>query len=95
MSFTEHPLRRWAVDEMRLRRFAPVSRSCEIYQVVRLIEPAERSSEDRWLINARPDFDDWTLLRDMVRDTPPQVFIFVGTPHRSEHINADLSYRRP
>jgi hypothetical protein len=44
MSFTEHPLRRWAVDEMRLRRFAPVSANSEIYQVVRLIEPAERSS---------------------------------------------------
>ena len=61
MSFTEHPLRRWAVDEMRLRRFAPVSPHCEIYQVVRLIEPAERSDEDRWLINSRPEFDDWTL----------------------------------
>jgi hypothetical protein len=61
MSFTEHPLRRWAVDEMRLRRFAPVSANSEIYQVVRLIEPDERSSEDRWLIHKRPDFDDWTL----------------------------------
>lgn len=61
MSFTEHPLRRWAVDEMRLRRFAPVGVNCEIYQVVRLIEPTERDAEDRWLINARPDFDDWTL----------------------------------
>ena len=49
MSFTEHPLRRWAVDEMRLRRFAPVSPHCEIYQVVRLIEPEERNSEDRWI----------------------------------------------
>ncbi len=61
MSFTEHPLRRWAVDEMRLRRFAPVSRHCEIYQVVRLIEQNERSDEDRWLINDKPDFDEWTL----------------------------------
>lgn len=61
MSFTEHPLRRWAVDEMRLRRFAPVSANCEIYQVVRLIDPDERNAEDRWLINARPEFDDWTL----------------------------------
>ncbi len=61
MSFTEHPLRRWAVDEMRLRRFAPVSAHCEIYQVVRLLEPAERNDEDQWLINARPDFDDWML----------------------------------
>ena len=61
MSFTEHPLRRWAVDEMRLRRFAPVAAHSEIYQVVRLIEADERNAEDRWLINARPDFDDWAL----------------------------------
>ena len=61
MSFTEHPLRRWAVDEMRLRRFAPVGAHCDIYQVVRLIEQDERSAEDRWLINDRPDFDEWTL----------------------------------
>lgn len=61
MSFTEHPLRRWAVDEMRLRRFAPVTAHSDVYQVVRLIEPDERNAEDRWLINARPDFDDWAL----------------------------------
>ena len=61
MSFAEHPLRRWAVDEMRLRRFAPVGSHCDIYQVVRLIEPGERSDEDRWLIHQRPDFDEWTL----------------------------------
>ncbi len=61
MSFTEHPLRRWAVDEMRLRRFAPVGKSCEIYQVVRLIEQAERGAEDLWLINEKPDFDEWNL----------------------------------
>jgi uncharacterized membrane-anchored protein len=61
MSFTEHPLRRWAVDEMRLRRFAPVGTNCEIYQVVRLFEPEERNIEDSWLINSRPEFDDWTL----------------------------------
>ena len=61
MSFTEHPLRRWAVDEMRLRRFAPVSRHCEIYQVVRLIEQNQRNDEDLWLIKERPSFDDWNL----------------------------------
>lgn len=61
MSFTEHPLRRWAVDEMRLRRFAPVGNNCIMHQVVRLIEQDERSAEDRWLINERPDFDEWTL----------------------------------
>ncbi len=61
MGFTEHPLRRWAVDEMRLRRFAPVSRHCDIYQVVRLIDFGERALEDHWLLNNRPDFDDWSL----------------------------------
>lgn len=61
MAFTEHPLRRWAVDEMRLRRFAPVSRECEIYQVVRLIDAGERAEEDHWLLTDRPDFDDWSL----------------------------------
>ncbi|MBL0923019.1 MAG: DUF3422 domain-containing protein [Sphingomonadaceae bacterium] len=61
MSFTEHPLRRWAVDEMRLRRFAPVGNSCDIYQVVRLIEHAERGAEDLWLINRKPEFDEWNL----------------------------------
>ena len=61
MAFTEHPLRRWAVDEMRLRRFAPVARRCEIYQVVRLIDAAERAQEDQWLLRDRPDFDDWSL----------------------------------
>jgi uncharacterized membrane-anchored protein len=61
MSFTEHPLRRWAVDEMRLRRFAPVSKHCEMVQAVRLISAEERALEDRWLIGDRPDFDDWSL----------------------------------
>jgi uncharacterized membrane-anchored protein len=61
MSFTEHPLRRWAVDEMRLRRFAPVSRHCDIYQVVRLIDQSERPDEDGWLMTNRPEFDEWTL----------------------------------
>lgn len=66
MGFTEHPLRRWAVDEMRLRRFAPVSSHCDIFQVVRLIDPEERSDEDRWLINNKPDFDDWTVRRQNI-----------------------------
>ncbi len=61
MSFTEHPLRRWAVDEMRLRRFAPVGKHCEMVQAVRLISANERALEDRWLIGDRPDFDDWSL----------------------------------
>jgi uncharacterized membrane-anchored protein len=61
MAFTEHPLRRWAVDEMRLRRFAPVSRHCDMVQAVRLIDAGERGHEDHWLLNDRPDFDDWSL----------------------------------
>lgn len=63
MSFTEHPLRRWAVDEMRLRRFAPVSNHCDIYQAVRLIDAEERAAEDRWLLNDLPAFDDWSLAK--------------------------------
>ena len=61
MAFTEHPLRRWAVDEMRLRRFAPVGRDCDIYQVVRLVDPEERAAEDQWLLGDRPAFDEWSL----------------------------------
>lgn len=61
MAFTEHPLRRWAVDEMRLRRFAPVGRDCDIYQAVRLIDRAERAAEDQWLLADRPAFDDWSI----------------------------------
>jgi uncharacterized membrane-anchored protein len=61
MAFTEHPLRRWAVDEMRLRRFAPVGRRCEMVQAVRLVAPDERATEDQWLISDRPAFDDWSL----------------------------------
>ena len=61
MTFTEHPLRRWAVDEMRLRRFAPVSSHCDMYQAVRLIDANERALEDHWLLNDRPNFDDWSL----------------------------------
>jgi uncharacterized membrane-anchored protein len=61
MAFTEHPLRRWAVDEMRLRRFAPVSRHCDIYQAVRLIDADERAAEDHWLLGDRPKFDEWSL----------------------------------
>lgn len=61
MTFTEHPLRRWAVDEMRLRRFAPVERHCDMVQVIRLLSPDERAAEDRWLIDNKPAFDDWTL----------------------------------
>ena len=61
MAFTEHPLRRWAVDEMRLRRFAPVGSHCDMYQAVRLIDANERALEDHWLLNDRPNFDDWSL----------------------------------
>jgi uncharacterized membrane-anchored protein len=61
VAFNEHPLRRWAVDEMRLRRFAPVAERSEIYQAVRLLTAEERASEDQWLLGDRPQFDDWSL----------------------------------
>jgi uncharacterized membrane-anchored protein len=61
MGFAEHPLRRWAVDEMRLRRFAPVGPHDEIYQVVRQIDADERAHEDQRLLSDRPPFDDWQL----------------------------------
>jgi uncharacterized membrane-anchored protein len=61
MAFAEHPLRRWAVNEMHLRRFAPVSEHCDIYQAVRLLEPQERAAEDQWLIAETPAFDEWNL----------------------------------
>jgi uncharacterized membrane-anchored protein len=61
MVFAEHPLRRWAVNEMHLRRFAPVGEAAEIYQVVRLLEPSERADEDRWLIADKPPFAEWHL----------------------------------
>jgi uncharacterized membrane-anchored protein len=55
----DHPLRQWAVDEMHLRRFAPVSKQCEIYQAVRLIDVPERQKEDARLEADRPFFDSW------------------------------------
>ena len=61
MAFAEHPLRRWAVNEMHLRRFVPVAERCDVYQVVRLFEPQERAAEDRWLIADAPPFDEWNL----------------------------------
>lgn len=57
----DHPLRQWAVDEMHLRRFAPVSSHCDIYQAVRLIEAPERDQEERMLIGDKPAFDEWRL----------------------------------
>lgn len=55
----DHPLRQWTVDEMHLRRFAPVSSRCEIYQAVRLIDVPERQKEDTLLDADRPHFDSW------------------------------------
>ncbi|MEM1132862.1 MAG: DUF3422 domain-containing protein [Pseudomonadota bacterium] len=57
----DHPLRQWAVDEMNLRRFAPVSNDCQIYQYVLLIDQEQRHAEDQHLITDRPDFADWHL----------------------------------
>lgn len=61
MPITNHPLRQWAVDEMHLRRFAPVSDDCQIYQSVLLIGEDQRQSEDQHLIADKPPFDDWHL----------------------------------
>jgi uncharacterized membrane-anchored protein len=61
MAFTEHPLRRWAVNEMHLRRFAPVPAHCEIYQVVRLVDADQRGMEDAYLIADKPAFDEWAM----------------------------------
>ncbi|WP_432199724.1 DUF3422 family protein [Erythrobacter sp. W53] len=61
MGLTDHPLRRRAVDEMHLRRFAPVPKQCEIRQSVRLLSVDDRHAEDNWLIGDRPDFDAWGL----------------------------------
>lgn len=58
---TDHPLRQWAVDEMHLRKFAPVPSSCEIYQAVRLLRASDRAAEDSRLLGDKPDFDDWIL----------------------------------
>lgn len=46
---------------MHLRRFAPVSSHCDIYQAVRLIEAPERDQEERMLIGDKPAFDEWRL----------------------------------
>lgn len=61
MVLTNHPLRQWAVDEMHLRRFAPVSNDCQIYQSVLLISEDQRQVEDQHLIAHKPAFDDWHL----------------------------------
>ncbi len=57
----DHPLRQWAVDEMHLRRFAPVPPHCDIYQAVRLLDTDERAAEDRLLSGDKPAFDEWRL----------------------------------
>lgn len=61
MSLNDHPLRRWAVDEMHIRRFPSIPARCEIIQTVRLVSHALRSEEDRYLITDRPRFDEWQL----------------------------------
>ena len=82
MAFAEHPLRRWAVNEMHLRRFAPVAERCDIYQVVRLLEPHERAAEDRWLIAYAPPFDEWNLAPRHGSGSCEQQHIFlVGTAY--------------
>jgi uncharacterized membrane-anchored protein len=46
MPFTEHPQRRQAVEEMHLRRFAPVAAPAELIQIVRLVDSTEREAEE-------------------------------------------------
>jgi uncharacterized membrane-anchored protein len=58
---TDHPLRQWAVDEMHIRRFAPVPSRCEVRQAVRLLNKEDRATEDALLLGDRPDFDVWNL----------------------------------
>ncbi|MDN3644795.1 DUF3422 domain-containing protein [Pontixanthobacter aestiaquae] len=58
---TDHPLRQWAVNEMHLRKFAPVPGHCEIYQAVRLLSADDRHKEDGRLMGDKPDFDEWAV----------------------------------
>jgi uncharacterized membrane-anchored protein len=59
MALINHPLRQWAVDEMHLRRFAPVSDDCQIYQTVLLIAEDQRASEKEHLAAGEALFADW------------------------------------
>jgi uncharacterized membrane-anchored protein len=61
MTVINHPLRQWAVDEMHLRRFAPVSDDCHIYQSVLLLEDDQRHQEDQHLRDTKPCFASWHL----------------------------------
>lgn len=46
---------------MHLRKFAPVSNECEIYQAVRLLSAEDRGTEDSQLVGDKPHFDEWVL----------------------------------
>ncbi len=81
MSFTEHPLRRWAVNEMRLRRFAPVPSQCDMYQVVRLIDKDARQAEDARLVGDKPDFDQWDLTARSANGSAPGGIQFLWERH--------------
>ncbi len=59
MALINHPLRQWAVDEMHLRRFAPVSDDCQIYQTVLLIAEDQRASENDHLAAGESFFAHW------------------------------------
>lgn len=61
MAFTEHPLRRWAVNELHSRRFAPVPDQCEIYQIVFIIAADAHAQETTWLASQQSSFAAWTL----------------------------------
>ena len=49
MGFSEHPLRRALVTEMHLRRFRPVVVHARLIQIVRVVDPENRSDEIDYL----------------------------------------------
>jgi uncharacterized membrane-anchored protein len=61
MAFTEHPLRRWAVNELHSRRFAPVPDMCEMVQIVLMVAAEQRAGEAEWLATQQSSFAQWAL----------------------------------
>jgi uncharacterized membrane-anchored protein len=59
MPFAEHPLRRWAVDELHSRRFAPVPAEAHVWQIVNVVEPADRAGETEWMARGAAFFSHW------------------------------------
>lgn len=59
MKARDHPSRKWAVDEIHMRRFVPIASQCEIYQAVHLVGAQDRNVEEQLLADHRPPFDEW------------------------------------